>query len=636
MIRSRVRVFFLLAALLLVAPSIAAIGSNTARAQEASPVATAVVSAPPLAEAMPADTAAYVATEFDPTSDQYLELSGLAAQLIIPGAGDTIAGVVQQLTKLLALIPSDLNTVLKGEIGVGVSGFGELDGVDTNSAGTTPGNIIGAFLPAYAIVLYPIEAGRARELVEDWFVDQVAQRGGAVERSQSGAIVVLRDPTVNSAETSAPAVVTFAGDYILLGTDSESLLPFIETAQGIGPSLADSDDLRLLNESLPAERLLFGYLDSSVFFDSAGSLEIASIPVASLDAPFGPTAFTVAADDAGLRIESVSIPVGIDSPGSAAGSQANPDFASRVPESTLALFAGQDLGQSWVMAQLQKVLLTTLAGAMGSGDIDLSDFEIEEQFGFLAMLTGVNFKTDLIDQLQGDYGAALFALDLNDPLASSAVIASGLGDTDEVAVAVTSLGPLIQSSGAGTASVTTASIDAQTVTNVTLGLDGLATTIQYGVVDDQLMVGLGDGIETIAISPTATLEDSASYQAALAELPSSYDGVLYVDVQGVVEQLAPLLLETLAENAGNPLVQCLAGAAMAETGTPVAVEDESVAEGNWALDLGCSILTRLLGGNQGLLDLVLSRVPGPLAAVTYDDSGLQRTSGILLVGSIDS
>ena len=111
-----------------------------------------------------------------------------------------------------------------------------------------------------------------------------------------------------------------------------------------------------------------------------------------------------------LRIESVSLPLTVrDDLLDTAGP--NPDFASRVPDSTLAMYAGQDLGQSWLISQLQKVLLTTLAGAIGAGDIDLSDFDIEDQFGFLAMITGINFKTDLLDQLEGDYGAALFSLE---------------------------------------------------------------------------------------------------------------------------------------------------------------------------------------------------------------------------------
>ncbi len=625
--RSRFRVLFVFAVLLLVLPTFAAEGIGQVGAQDATPIATV---APPLAEAMPGDTAAYVATEFDPTGDQYLQLSSLAARLIIPGAGDTISAIVKQLTELLARIPSDLTTVLNGEVGIGISGFGAADDLASGS----PGDLIGSIPPAYAVVLHPLEAGNARTVVEGWFTDQVMQHGGDVQKSQAGSIVVLRDPTVNPADNGALAIVAFSGDYIFLGTSYESLLPYIEATQGNRPTMDDSADLQRLNAALPADRLLFGYADIPLLQTSAGSLEFSGVEVSSIDTPFGPTAFTLTADDAGLRLESVSIPLTdaalLDTSGE------NPDFASRVPDSTLALLAGQDLGQSWVMQQLQKVLLTTLAGSMGAGDIDLSDFDIADQFGFLAMLTGVNFKTDLIDQLQGNYGAALFTLDTEDPMKSSAVIASELGDSDQVSVAVTSLGPLIQSSGAGMASVTTASIDGQTVNNVTITSASLSATVQYGVVDDQLMVGLGDGIETIAVPSATNLESSAAYQATLAELPANYDGVLYVDTQAIAQQLAPLLLESLADGSSNAILQCLAGETVADLGTPGIADSTDAAGGSWIADAGCSVLTQLLGGNDALLDLIVSRLPGPFAAVSYHEGGLQHLSGVLMVGSIDS
>ena len=113
MIRSRVRAPFVLAVLVLLFPAIAAVGFDHVRAQDATPEPSAVTLPAPLAQVMPAETSAYVATEFDPTSDQYLDLSSLAARLIIPGAGDTISALVQQITQLLARIPSDLRTVLQ-------------------------------------------------------------------------------------------------------------------------------------------------------------------------------------------------------------------------------------------------------------------------------------------------------------------------------------------------------------------------------------------------------------------------------------------------------------------------------------------------------------------------------------------
>jgi hypothetical protein len=300
------------------------------------------------------------------------------------------------------------------------------------------------------------------------------------------------------------------------------------------------------------------------------------------------------------------------------------------------MFASQDLGDSWLIEQLQNVLLTVLVGSMGGGDVELSDFGIDEQFGFLSMLTGINFKTDMFDQLQGDYGVALFSLDLKEPMASSAVVASDLANPNAVSVAVTSLGPLIQSSGAGTASVTTASIDGQTVTNVTVGTNGSAYTIQYGVVDEQLMIGLGDGIETIAVPPVVTLDSSTDYQDVLALLPDTYDSVFYVDTQSIAEQLAPLLLDSLAESSSNAIVRCLAGSSGTDAATPAAVETGDAGGGNLIVDTACSVINGLLGGENRLLELLIARIPGPFAAVTYQEDDLQHVSGVLAVGSSES
>ena len=128
--------------------------------------------------------------------------------------------------------------MLQGEVGIGVSGFGSLD--DADGASNSPGNLIGALLPSYAIVLHPEEAGKARELIEDWFTRDLATSGVEVDRSQVGSIVVLRDPSADVTDSAAPAMVVFSGDYILLGTDYESLLPYIEVTQGNVASLADS------------------------------------------------------------------------------------------------------------------------------------------------------------------------------------------------------------------------------------------------------------------------------------------------------------------------------------------------------------------------------------------------------------
>jgi hypothetical protein len=618
MIRSRFRALAFLATLLLVLPMIASAGAVTA--QDATPTA-AEPGAPPLAEAMPADTQAFISTEFDLESDQYTTLTGLTARVLIPGAGDTISAIVERLAGFIDLLPDNAREVLEGEVGIGATGFQPLDLGSSSDADS----MVASVLPGYAIVLHPSQAGAARQIVEDWFTSQLATQGLEPERVQTGSVVILSNPDPSTASSGTnPGVVVFAGDYIFLGDNYDEVAPFVDAAQGKAPSLADSDDLMTLDAELPADRLISGYISGETMTESAAGIFNDSSLAESIDPPFGSTAFAVIADDPGLRFESVSMPVEQTTLRQPRDVE-NPDFAASIPDSTLAMFAGSDLGDSWLIEQVEKVLLSVLMSSLGGGEIDLTDTDLDAQFGVLGMLTGVNFKTDLLDQLQGSYGTALFSLDTDDPAASSAVVASELRNPDMVSVGVTSLGPLLQSAAAGSVSITTSSVADQTVNNVTLYNGDQTATIQYGVVNDQLMVGLGDGLSTLAQPPAASLADDPGYQAALAELPSSYSSVLYVDLRSIAQQVAPYLIETLASDSTNPILQCLAQ--NTSTGTPIAGDGN----GGGVAGAVCSLIGSIFGENT-LQDFLVSRVPGPIAAVAYQQDDLQHISGILLVG----
>lgn len=612
MIRCRSRAFLLLLACTLCLPLIASASAGPAVAQASV--------RPPLAEAMPADVQAFVSTDFDPESEQYRATTALAASLVFPGAGTTVASVLQQLAGFIGLIPDDTRTVLDGQIGIGMMG---LEAAETGDLAEL--DDLGTVVDSnYAIVLHPNKAGAARDIVEEWFAQQVRARGVEPERSQAGQIVVLRNPDASMGSLPiAPTVVVFSGDYIFFGSDYVDMLPFVEATQGTVPVLADSADLERLGAALPTEMLIFGYLAGAALTHSVtGAFSMYSI-ASAIEPPIGTTAFAIVADEPGLRFEAVSLPVEGTAP-NGVPAVASPDFAERVPYSTLAMFAGGDLGDSWLMTQVQKAILTALMGAMGGGEVDLSDEGLESQFGMLSMLTGIDFKTDLIDRLQGGYGAALFDIDAENALASSAVIASELDDVDRVSIAVTSLGPLLQTAAVGSVSVTTASVADQTVNNVTIVSGGPATTVQYGVVNDQLMLGLGDGLSVLAEEPVASLADDAEYQAALALLPAEYSSVIYVDVRAIARELAPYLIQSLAAGSRNPLAQCLF--ANTSTGTPIAADVPM----DFTTGAICSVIGLVFGENS-LQDFIVSRVPGPFAAVTYSADGLQHMSGILLV-----
>ena len=59
-------------------------------------------------------------------------------------------------------------------------------------------------------------------------------------------------------------------------------------------------------------------------------------------------------------------------------------------------------------------------------------------------------------------------------------------------------------------------------------------SLEFGVVDDQAVVGTGGGIEDLVTEPTASLADDPQFQAVMDVLPSEYYQVAYVNIGQVV------------------------------------------------------------------------------------------------------
>jgi hypothetical protein len=68
-----------------------------------------------------------------------------------------------------------------------------------------------------------------------------------------------------------------------------------------------------------------------------------------------------------------------------------------------------------------------------------------------------------------------------------------------------------------------------------------APSLEFGVVDDQAVVGTGGGIEDLVTEPAASLADDPQFQAVMDELPSEYYQVAYVDIGQVIDVLTAML-----------------------------------------------------------------------------------------------
>ena len=109
-------------------------------------------------------------------------------------------------------------------------------------------------------------------------------------------------------------------------------------------------------------------------------------------------------------------------------------------------------------------------------------------------------------------------------------------------------------------------------------------SIDFGVVEDQFVLGIGDGVDTMLLGPDGSLADSPRYTDALAHLPSEYESVHYIDIAALAE---------LSETAGT---------------------------GDMLDDVVASPVAMTVAGTQ----------PNSFASVTYVEGGYSRTSAVIV------
>jgi hypothetical protein len=98
---------------------------------------------------------------------------------------------------------------------------------------------------------------------------------------------------------------------------------------------------------------------------------------------------------------------------------------------------------------------------------------------------------------------------------------------------------------------------------IEIPVEELGTTIrlQWGIVDGQLVYGIGDGFAEYTGGPTGSLADNPRYQATMAELPTEYNAVLYLDLGQIIELVTPLIEEEMRQSASAMDASATPGAA---------------------------------------------------------------------------
>ena len=342
-----------------------------------------------------------------------------------------------------------------------------------------------------------------------------------------------------------------AGDFIIAGASQADVTEIIDVIDGTTDSLADSPEAQQVAAELSADPLSFTYIDGPAVLDAVGEELVQKLQPLTSPAEEAVwqahSGLAISAVEPGFRIDAVTVPGEGGTLGSAAiaNDPAISAAAERVPAGTFLYQAGvlPENALAGAAYMLELAVNGEMAGAeqQGGGLDQLpTEEEMEEEIDTARATLGFDPRADLFDLLGGEFIAfSSFPTFSMNGFGLDAVAAVTTSDPATLAETVQKIAASIERAGVG-ADVSTREVDGDTIYVVSDPEMAEGPSLEFGVVDDQVVVGTGGGIEDLMTEPATSLADDPQYQAVMDVLPSEYYQVAYVDVGQVVDVLTAM------------------------------------------------------------------------------------------------
>ena len=509
--------------------------------------------APETAALVPEDAVLYFALDLDFESAQWRQTEELLARAGFPGALDQLRrSIVADIETATPEAEATLDAFLGGELGIVVTetAIAKLAEAMAESGATglplaTPtGEVEGV---GVAAILTTSDPDAAWATIEDEQAQEAADTGVDVEETDYRGTTILFTPDDERSDTGLS--IARLDDAILLAGSPADLEPIIDTAEGDAASLADADELANVRAELAAEALLFGYVNGESLADALGpeffEAMRSMMPQAAgmgTEAWTYSSGFVLWADAPGFRMDTIAlVPAGEEPP--FLPENADITWDERVSAETLffvggtappGMFSGLALSLAEAInAGFGHAQATPVAIATDFAE-RLSPEYAEEQLAAAERILGFDLQAELFDQFGGEYVVAgSFSGLLLGALGVSAVVATEVEDPATVADSMQQVARLIETSP-DAPDVTTRQVNGDTVHVVRDPDQTDIPAIEFGVVGNELVTGVGTGLDDFVNGPADSLANDEQYQRVLATLPDEYYQVTYVDLEQIV------------------------------------------------------------------------------------------------------
>ncbi|MDQ3513571.1 MAG: DUF3352 domain-containing protein [Chloroflexota bacterium] len=405
----------------------------------------------------------------------------------------------------------------------------------------------------FALVVRASDPDAAHAQAQTLLQENADEDGTSVEETEYEGVTIEAAPDEDS--PSDGTAIARIGDFTVISSTAADIEPFIDVDAGTTAPLADVEAFGAVQSDLNDEFLLFAYIDGPTIGEAIESdpdgeafSSLAGQDLAAFDAHTG---LVVWADDPGFRLDSISLPI----EGAAelpTGGNFDPTYDERVPDDTLLFVDGQELGASGTLDVIALLIAQSVNGEeAGTGPDDGTTPEeyAEEQFAQAEEELGFNLQTDFVDLFTGEFALALTVPDIATLMSGDSLFAiflSGISDPETMRDSLTALTGFITDSVGETTTVETRDQDGSEVTVISDASSGVPLEIEFGVIDEEFLLGLGESIATVLEGPATSLADDPQYQDTMALLPEEHSSVTYLNLAELIA-----LTQTLASFAGE-------------------------------------------------------------------------------------
>ena len=527
---------------------------------------------PPITDAAPLDTAFFQQVDLNFAGDQWQQTDALLARLGHPDALDTWReAFVSHQGDMSSFTEADLDAVTGGEVALAVSSsaISTLLHIESAMMAAMAGTPVASPVAladnqplGVAMILRASDTDAAWDYAQRQTQSFADQNDLDVESMPYGSGEIIQTvggdgDSASNLEAPYDALLGAhgdkefaagrAGDYIIGAATVADVEHIIDVIDGNAPSLSESEHLTQVAAELPAPALAFTYVDAEAAINALDDETIASIeamqPALSVEDMGSYSGITLTAVDEGFRLDSYSVAAdGADaSKVIVPNNPATVAAAAHVPADSFVYTAGTlppgsfssgaySLAQAVNAAESGEAPAETLPSA---DEVDAAIEQASETLGF-------NPATELFDLLGPDYIFFGSFPSFMDNFSFNAVAAVSTTDPATLAGTMEKVAHLIQREGGDDVSLTPRKVDGDTVYSLGDPNDESMPTVDFGVVGNQAVAGVGTGLDQLSATPADALADDPQYQEIMGTLPAEYSSVFYVDARPVTRLAAAL------------------------------------------------------------------------------------------------